>query len=96
MEKFTKGKWKIRFNLNVESEKGRLVASTGGYNSNIDGENVDEENRANAKLIASAPEMLEALKEVREWYEQNASKIIAPSTPICFSKALSAIINATK
>jgi len=33
-----------------------------------------------------------ALKECREWYENNASKI-APETPICFSKALSALKN---
>lgn len=53
-----------------------------------------EEQYANAKLIASAPEMLEVLKDIRTWYEQNAHRLNR-ETPICFSKALS-LIQATE
>jgi hypothetical protein len=53
-----------------------------------------KEAEANAKLIAAAPELLEALKECRKWYENNTDRLY-PDTPICFSNALSAIQKAT-
>ena len=49
----------------------------------------------NAKLIAAAPELLEALQKVRKWYEEKGCEMLAPATPVCFSEALSAIQKAT-
>lgn len=61
----TKGKWIISkrgvFNVQTENEN-RMVATTGVYSDNHNTEKVDEENKANALLIASAPELLEALQ----------------------------------
>ena len=49
----------------------------------------------NAKLIAAAPELLEALQEVREWYEENHDEYLGTYTPVCFNRALTAILQAT-
>lgn len=38
-------------------------------------------------------ELLEALKECRTWYEKRGAELLNGDTPICFSKALSAILN---
>ncbi len=54
-----------------------------------------EDCEANAKLIAAAPKMLEALQDIRDWYEEHGSKVLKQETPICFSVALSAILSAT-
>jgi len=48
------------------------------------------ENKMVEKLEGDNAALVSALKECREWYENNANKI-APETPICFSKALSVI-----
>ena len=58
--------------------------------------NISHEAMANAKLIAAAPELLESLIEIREWYEKNHVKYLGDYTPICFSKALSLIKKATE
>ena len=65
------------------------------YN-HMEGIVTNEERIANAKLIAAAPEMLEALIEIREWYEKNQDALPGELTPICFSKGLSAILKATE
>ena len=46
----------------VESESGRTIASCGGYASAS--EDTMPENQANARLIAAAPELLEALQDL--------------------------------
>lgn len=48
---YTKGPWKIAKHCStlVESESGRNVASSGGYQSNV--ESTIDENEANAHLI---------------------------------------------
>lgn len=68
--KFTKGEWEINKQAsNTVQIKGtnRSIASTGGYSTNgIDTDTIFEENKANAKLISAAPELLEALIELND------------------------------
>lgn len=61
-EKFyaTPGPWDVRLGTHVFSPRGRLVASTGGHQSTID-PYCDDENAANARLIAAAPDLLSSL-----------------------------------
>ena len=60
----TPGKWIIKYDFNVLNEKGRLIASCGGYSSNVNSDKVHDENVANSKLIAAAPDMYKALNHV--------------------------------
>lgn len=53
----TKGTWRKTFN-----SKAVISASKGSYNTLI----AEVKNEADAKLIAAAPEMLEALKQVKQ------------------------------
>ena len=46
----------------ITGPNDRHVATTGGYQSNVDGLKVLAENEANARLIAAAPDLLEALE----------------------------------
>jgi len=55
----TKGPWSIRYDYNVEGPLRRLVASTAGHQSNVDGDNIDKENKENAQAIASLPDLIE-------------------------------------
>ena len=57
---YTKGDWKVEDDWNILSGK-RLVANCGGYAGNY--ESVVEENKANAQLIAAAPNLYKALQE---------------------------------
>lgn len=59
MSKHTKGKWKLH-----DMEEHTIVGSDHLYiaGSNA-GSRPDKENRANARLIAAAPELLEACKK---------------------------------
>lgn len=66
MSKHTPGPWEVRYEYNVFAGK-RSVASAGGYASNGPDElAIVEENKANARLIAAAPAMYEALVELWE------------------------------
>ncbi len=65
----TPGPWTIRYTTNIfgprlNGDGVRLVANTGGYSSNVD-DSVDDVNKANAYLIAAAPDLLTALKGIR-------------------------------
>jgi len=63
----TPGPWEVakRDGTNVFPVGGsRLIATTAGYSNNLRGEEVEVENRANARLIAAAPEMLVALEHM--------------------------------
>ena len=63
--KHTPGEWtqsKFANGNIVSKETGRLVANCMGYSTNMDNGEHIKESLANAKLIAAAPELLEALK----------------------------------
>ena len=86
--KHTKGE------LVLSIAKDLLISSIGSdimIDNNIESEDIFK----TANLIDSAPELLEALIEIREWYEKNHTEYLGEYTPICFSKGLSAILKAT-
>jgi hypothetical protein len=56
----TPGPWGIGRHANTmieAGERGRGIASSGGYQQNFDGERIRSENIANATLIAMAPDL---------------------------------------
>ena len=64
---YTQGPWTIDYAMNdyeghYLNGAGRLVAIT----NTVENE-VTDEDRANARLIAASPEMLEALQELIDW-----------------------------
>lgn len=61
---WTKGPWRLvaRATMNVENEDGRTVANAATYSGGD--ESIHYENQANARLIAAAPELYEALEEL--------------------------------
>jgi hypothetical protein len=64
-EKHTPGPWSIWRDFNVIADKGtRAIANCGGFSNSRNAEADHEENVANARLIAAAPDLLEALKEM--------------------------------
>lgn len=75
MSEHTPGPWTIKFGLNVMGKdvrypsQERLVANAGGHANNIWNEQVTAENEANAHLIAAAPDLLEALREMVDRFE---------------------------
>lgn len=85
--KHTPGPWEInpRAKAMIMSESGRGIASAAVYSTNTgNGEHI-EENLANAKLIAAAPEMLEALKY--------AKRMLKTSNAIYDEQYITEIIN---
>lgn len=77
--KFTKGEWEVNFhNLHAKhfeissSQKGIFTRTYYGSKPPVIDMN---EALANAKLIASAPELLEALNELRFWATSNGLDI---------------------
>jgi hypothetical protein len=63
MTAHTPGPWNIQHDFNVFGGR-RLVASAGGHSSNQHPLAVDAENRANASLIAAAPDLLKAVRHL--------------------------------
>ena len=60
-KKHTSGEWRVYAELNVENQNGEFIASCG-----VNGRDI-EENMANAKLIAAAPDLLEACLGFKEF-----------------------------
>ena len=54
--KHTKGNWKLNKDYTIRGEKGQFIAQICSADNN------DSEREANARLIAVAPELLEALE----------------------------------
>ena len=59
---YTKGEWKVEYETQVVCGD-RLIANTGGYATTANYKLIQEENVANARLIAAAPGLYEGLKE---------------------------------
>jgi len=69
MSKHTAGPWKLRFLDHMEGEFGREIwintADSHEYNiAEIMGSSTKGEQEANARLVAAAPELLEAVQRV--------------------------------
>lgn len=87
-EKNESGASYLRIDAKVENED-RYVGNLAHVFGN------DDESKANARLIAVAPEMLELIMGIRKWYEDRWPEYIKhlehKPTPIVFSKALGLI-----
>jgi len=65
MFKYTPGPWSVMRNYNVV-KGNRGIANCGGYTTNAaNWEQVEEENKANTRLIARAPALDAALRMVK-------------------------------
>lgn len=86
MSKHTPGPWKVsrRFDIYQDNRGycGYYVGSTRGNSDDLP-ENVKEQDEANARLIAAAPELLDAL----QWIAQNAADAVQVRT--CAMQAIS-------
>ena len=67
--KFTPTKWKVKADYNVENYNGDFVATTGCNGRD------PEIGKANARLIASAPDLYEACKAVVKFNEMHESEV---------------------
>ena len=67
--KGTKGKWRLHPHASacVCLKDGRIIANCGGYCNSIEFERIASENEANARLIAAAPELLNACIEALKY-----------------------------
>jgi len=66
MNKHTPGPWIVKWDYNVFSGE-RGIATCGGYTDNYRAGAIHAENRANARLIAAAPELLEAINHIWDY-----------------------------
>lgn len=89
----TKGEWKVNRLLPnlIEDESRKVIARALREEQGFENQDWDE-NEANAKLIASAPELLEALTEMLESYKMHVKK---PNESEYVIKAEAAIKKAT-
>lgn len=66
----------------------RSVASAGGYSSTIASEQVEQRNRANARLIAAAPDLLDSLTELhRQCIERGCFGSVMDNAKAAITKA---------
>lgn len=86
-EKHTQGEWMAKEGQVYPCETGKTLALIPYF------DNENEEDQANQKLIAAAPEMLESLKIVESTLKDKKSWAI--SERLMFEKAVNAINKAT-
>lgn len=99
--KHTPGPWAIRYDYVVQAQSfdgGRLVPVAQPYGVNSDGTDLF----ANARLIAAAPDLLEALSKFVEFAEQYGEVVfsgggmpVIDAMNACTTKARAAITKAT-
>ncbi|MGD1324950.1 hypothetical protein ACNHE5_08510 [Pandoraea pnomenusa] len=95
MDKHTPGPWSVRFDFVVQAtsfDEGRLVPVAQPYGVNTDGTDLF----ANARLIAAAPELLEALDSVLQSLQTGVPETIGygEQTKKAFSEGWNAVLNA--
>lgn len=70
MNKHTPGPWEVFGDWGIKDQKGRIIASFEPLKSDDQNGNSNE-SFANASLIASAPNLLEALEKMIDWYDKH-------------------------
>jgi len=92
MSKFTPGPWGLDKHAYCCVRSGDMViANCGGTTRNFDVDSLMEQQAANTNLIASAPEMYEALNAIVKY--PKAQKYLGT---ILFGKAMLALTRATR
>ena len=87
--KGTKGEWKVIHEINVTSKSNRAICACGSYDSRE--KSSQDINKENAKLIAAAPELLEALQKAKNNIEKS-HKLLESKSVYC-SKGIFKIID---
>lgn len=92
--------WQDNFVQNLGRKESEVQISKSEAEANAKliaeaGTVANETGKTPKQLAKINKELLEALTDVRKWYEANHQKYLGEYTPVCFSKALSAIHNAT-
>lgn len=67
MAQHTSGPWSYDHSNGVIETEKRVVVAFGRY------QRTDEETKANGRLIAATPDLLEALRHLTEWGRENTS-----------------------
>ncbi len=74
MTKHSKGDWKVIYGTSVVTvEDNRLIASTGGYQTNFSDEL--SINKANANIIAKIPEMFALIERMASAFRWNEERV---------------------
>lgn len=99
MSKHTKGPWRVKpLPSNVDGCREIQAGKSGDFRqaqwrygiASTHGRDPDSEDEANARLIASAPDLLEALKQAVEWMDEEGCDCGTDDPPcaLCFANAV--------
>ena len=87
----TPGPWKITHDYNIMKDN-RGIANCGGYTVNTSNwQEIDEENKANANLIAAAPDLLEACEVAHSILSKKLKRFRSPLEQVAIDKLATAI-----